>query len=167
MISALRSLRSGFYSSGYYASMGLAQGINAGSGAAISAANRLANQVATTMNNALKVGSPSKVTRKIGGFTTEGFVLGILDDIRNVKSAAERVADAAIPTGRIAERMAYAGAYVPDSSYEYSGTVDSTYTIIVPVYLEGREIARVTAPYTEAELDKKQKVKNMIKGKKG
>lgn len=167
MISALRSLRSGFYSSGYYASMGLAQGINAGSGAAISAANRLANQVATTMNNALKVGSPSKVTRKIGGFTTEGFVLGILDDIRNVKSAAERVADAAIPTGRIAERMAYAGAYVPDSSYEYSGTVDATYTIIVPVYLEGREIARVTAPYTEAELDKKQKVKNMIKGKKG
>ena len=167
MISALRSLRSGFYSSGYYASMGLAQGINAGSGAAISAANRLANQVATTMNNALKVGSPSKVTRKIGGFTTEGFVLGILDDIRNVKSAAERVADAAIPTGRIAERMAYAGAYVPDSSYEYSGTVDATYTIIVPVYLEGREIARVTAPYTEAELDKKQKVKNMIKGIKG
>lgn len=154
MISALRSLRSGFYSSGYYASMGLAQGINAGSGAAISAANRLANQVATTMNNALKVGSPSKVTRKIGGFTTEGFVLGILDDIRNVKSAAERVADAAIPTGRIAERMAYAGAYVPDSSYEYSGTVDATYTIIVPVYLEGREIARVTAPYTQEELDK-------------
>lgn len=167
MISALRSLRSGFYSSGYYASMGLAQGINAGSGAAISAANRLANQVATTMNNALKVGSPSKVTRKIGGFTTEGFVLGILDDIRNVKSAAERVADAAIPTGRIAERMAYAGAYVPDSSYEYSGTVDATYTIIVPVYLEGREVARVTAPYTEAEQNKRQKVKNMIKGKKG
>lgn len=167
MISALRSLRSGFYSSGYYASMGLAQGINAGSGAAISAANRLANQVATTMNNALKVGSPSKVTRKIGGFTTEGFVLGILDDIRNVKSAAERVADAAIPTGRIAERMAYAGAYVPDSSYEYSGTVDATYTIIVPVYLEGREIARVTAPYTEADLNKKQKVKNMIKGIRG
>lgn len=157
MISALRSLRSGFYSSGYYASMGLAQGINAGSGAAISAANRLANQVATTMNNALKVGSPSKVTRKIGGFTTEGFVLGILDDIRNVKSAAERVADAAIPTGRIAERMAYAGAYVPDSSYEYSGTVDATYTIIVPVYLEGREIARVTAPYTQEELDKLEK----------
>ena len=94
-------------------------------------------------------------------------MLGILDDIRNVKSAAERVADAAIPTGRIAERMAYAGAYVPDSSYEYSGTADATYTIIVPVYLEGREIARVTAPYTEAELDKKQKVKNMIKGKKG
>lgn len=164
MISALRSLRSGFYSSGYYASMGLAQGINAGSGAAISAANRLANQVVTTMNNALKVGSPSKVTRKIGGFTTEGFVLGILDDIRNVKSAAERVADAAIPTGRIAERMAYAGAYVPDSSYEYSGTVDATYTIIVPVYLEGREIARVTAPYTEAELEKIQKRNNRRKG---
>lgn len=164
MISALRSLRSGFYSSGYYASMGLAQGINAGSGAAISAANRLANQVATTMNNALKVGSPSKVTRKIGGFTTEGFVLGILDDIRNVKSAAERVADAAIPTGRIAERMAYAGAYVPDSSYEYSGTVDATYTIIVPVEVDGREFARATASYTQEELEKIQKRNNRRNG---
>lgn len=164
ILATIRSLRSGFYSSGYYASMGLAQGINAGSGAAISAANRLASQVATTMNNALKVGSPSKVTRKIGGFTTEGFVLGILDDIRNVKSAAERVADAAIPTGRIAERMVYAGAYMPDSSYEYSGTVDATYTIIVPVILEGREVARVTAPYTEAELEKIQKRNNRRKG---
>lgn len=53
--------------------------------------------------------------------------------------------------------MAYAGAYVPDSSYEYSGTVDATYTIIVPVYLEGREVARVTAPYTQEELDKLEK----------
>ena len=60
--------------------------------------------------------------------------------------------------------MAYAGAYVPDSSYEYSGTVDATYTIIVPVYLEGREIARVTAPYTEAELEKIQKRNNRRKG---
>ena len=41
------------------------------------------------------------------------------------------------------------------------------YTIIVPVEMEGREVARVTAPYTEAELNKKQKVKNMIKGIKG
>lgn len=164
ILATIRGLRSGFYSSGYYASMGLAQGISAGAGAAIAAANRLANQVAATMNNALKVGSPSRVTREIGGFTTEGFVLGILDDIRNVKSAAERVADAAIPTGRIAERMAYAGAYMPDSSYEYSGTVDATYTIIVPVILEGREVARVTAPYTEAELEKLQKRNNRRKG---
>lgn len=167
MVSAVRNLRSGFYSSGYYASAGLAQGINAGSGAAIAAANRLASQVAATMNRALKVGSPSRVTREIGGFTTEGFVLGILDDVRAVKRAAVQVAEAALPSGSIADRFAYAGAYVPDSRFEYTETMDATYTIIVPVILEGREVARVTAPYTEAELNKKQKVKNMIKGIKG
>lgn len=167
MVSAVRNIRSGFYSSGYYASAGLAQGINAGSGAAIAAANRLASQVAATMNRALKVGSPSRVTREIGGFTTEGFVLGILDDVRAVKRAAVQVAEAALPSGSIADRFAYAGAYVPDNRFEYTETMDATYTIIVPVILEGREVARVTAPYTEAELDKKQKVKNMIKGIKG
>ncbi|WP_346662811.1 tape measure protein [uncultured Merdimonas sp.] len=167
MVSAVRNIRSGFYSSGYYASAGLAQGINAGSGAAIAAANRLASQVAATMNRALKVGSPSRVTREIGGFTTEGFVLGILDDVRAVKRAAVQVAEAALPSGSIADRFAYAGAYVPDSRFEYTETMDATYTIIVPVILEGREVARVTAPYTEAELNKKQKVKNMIKGIKG
>lgn len=167
MLSIVRNLRSGFYNSGYYASTGLAQGINAGAGAAIAAANRLANQVAATMNKALKVGSPSRVTRKIGGFTTEGFVLGILDNIQSVQKASVRVAQAAIPTGRIAERMAYTGAYEPISNHEYTGTVDATYTIIIPFNVDGREFARVTAPYTEAELNKQQKVKNMIKGIKG
>lgn len=164
MLSAVRSLRPGFYSSGYYASMGLAQGINSGAGAAIAAANRLANQVAATMNSALKVGSPSRVTRKIGGFTTEGFVIGILDDITRVENAAKRIANAAIPTGAVAERIAYAGSYRMEGDYEYAGMVEKSYTIIVPVELDGREIARVTAPYTEAEMDKRQKVKNMIKG---
>lgn len=167
MVSEVRSLRSDFYSSGYYASAGLAQGINAGAGAAIAAANRVASQVSVAMNRALKVGSPSRVTREIGGFTTEGFVLGILDDIRKVKRAAVQVAEAALPSGGIAERFAYAGAYVPDSRFEYSEMMNATYTIIVPVIMDGREVARVTAPYTEAELNKKQKVKNMIKGIKG
>ena len=164
MVSAVRNIRSGFYSSGYYASAGLAQGINAGSGAAIAAANRLASQVAATMNRALKVGSPSRVTREIGGFTTEGFVLGILDDVRAVKRAAVQVAEAALPSGSIADRFAYAGAYVPDSRFEYTETMNATYTIIVPVILEGREVARVTAPYTEAELEKRDKFNSRLRG---
>ena len=52
-----------------------------------------------------------------------------------------------------------------DENYNY--TRSARYTIIVPVEMEGREVARVTAPYTESELNKKQKVKNMIKGIKG
>ena len=34
---------------------------------------------------------------------------------------------------------------------------DANYTIIVPVEIDGKETARVIAPYTEAELDKRQR----------
>ena len=47
--------------------------------------------------------------------------------------------------------------------YEYSR--NAKYTIVVPVEIDGKETARVTAPYTEAELDKRQKINNMINGK--
>lgn len=164
ILSALSPLQSNFYNSGYYASIGLANGINAGAPSAIAAANRLANQVAATMNSALKVGSPSRVTRKIGGFTTEGFALGLLDDVSEVKRAAAEVAVAAIPTGYISRSIASAGSRVSDLCFEYEGDVSASYTIIVPLEIEGREVARATATYTQEELEKKEKLNKYMKG---
>ncbi len=57
MVPEVSAMQPRFYSSGYHASMGQANGINAG--AAIAAANRVANQVSATMRSALKVHSPS------------------------------------------------------------------------------------------------------------
>lgn len=42
-----------------------------------------------------------------------------------------------------------------DDDYVY--TRNANYTIIVPVEIDGKETARVIAPYTEAELDKRQR----------
>lgn len=42
-----------------------------------------------------------------------------------------------------------------DESFLYD--YDANYTIIVPVEIDGKETARVIAPYTEAELDKRQR----------
>ncbi|MCI9271677.1 MAG: tape measure protein [Dorea sp.] len=175
MVSALSVMQPRFYSAGYYSAIGLANGINAGSGAAIAAANRVASQVAATMERALKIGSPSRITREIGGFTTEGFVLGLLNDIQKVRAASEELADAAIPTGEIASRVAFAGDighmlnnmgspsfYASD---EYSYSHDATYTIVVPVELEGREIAKASATYTKEELELMEKMCNYRKGK--
>lgn len=164
IVSALTPMQSRFYNSGYYASIGLANGINAGSGRAIAAANRLANQVALTMEKALDVGSPSRVTRKIGGYTTEGFALGLLDDIREVKEAALEVAQMAIPSGDIAARVAYAGTYTPSNVYDNLNTEGATYTIVVPLSVDGREFARAAATYTQEELDSMEKFKNYRKG---
>lgn len=164
ILSALSPLHSGFYTSGYYASIGLADGINAGAGAAIAAANALATRVAQTMDAALKVGSPSKVTRKTGGFASEGFVLGLLDNLRNARKAAVALAESAVPAGNIAARAAAAGSYTPGGGHDYVGEKDETYTIIVPLDIEGREVARATATYTKEELEKKEKLNRYMKG---
>lgn len=165
MVSTVSAMQPQFYNSGYHASIGLANGINAGAGAAIAAANRVANQVASTMRNALQVHSPSRVTRKIGGYTTEGFVEGLLEDIRDVKEAALRIGRTAMPSYGGSGRAAYAGGY--DSGYEsgFGGRAGAAYTIIVPVEMEGREIAKATAVFTQEELDSMEQFENYRKGK--
>lgn len=157
-------LNTSFYNSGYYASLGLARGIDAGAGAAIAAANRIANQVAKTMRNALEVHSPSRVTEEIGNYTATGFIKGMLAEVREAKAAAYEFAMAAIPTGEIARRVTFAGGYTMHVHEEYEGTVNSNYTIVVPVEVDGREIARVTAPYTQAELERRETRNNRKRG---
>lgn len=181
IISELMQLREEFYRSGYFASIGLANGINAGAGAAITAARTLANQVAETMNKALDVGSPSRVTRKIGEFTTEGFVIGILDDIKNVRCAAADIAESAVPDfARAGYPYAFDGfgdinmhyLYEPNDENkivkELRGIKDSlearTYVFESHFDVDGREFVKSTAQYTEEELKKRNKVRDLIKG---
>lgn len=108
MSDALSGLRQSFYRSGYYASLGLAEGINAGSGAAISAADRLANTIAETMRSALQVSSPSKVTTRIGEYAGIGPAIGIARMIPEVEKASGELAEAMLP-GKIADYAAHIG----------------------------------------------------------
>ncbi len=165
MVSTVSAMQPQFYNSGYHASIGLANGINAGAGAAIAAANRVANQVASTMRNALQVHSPSRVTKEIGGYTTEGFVEGLLEDIRDVKEAALKLGRTAMPSYGGSGRVAYAGGYNPGYESGFGGRVGASYTIIVPVEMEGREIAKATAVFTQEELDSMEQFENYRKGK--
>ena len=164
MVSLVSAMQPQFYSSGYHASMGLANGINAGAGAAIAAANRVANQVSATMRSALQVHSPSRVTKKIGGYTTEGFVEGLLEDIREVRDAALRIGKAALPVNGAVDRISYAGGYGTGAGADFAEGYGATYTIIVPLNVEGREIARATAAYTKEELDSMEFFENYRKG---
>ena len=51
-----------------------------------------------------------------------------------------------------------------DLSDDYVYTKNANYTIIVPVEIDGKETARVIAPYTEEELNKLQKRDNRKHG---
>ena len=157
-------MESKFRTSGYYAAVGLANGINSGSGKAIAAANRLANTVSQTINNALKIHSPSRVTEESGEFTTEGMAVGMLNKIREVREAAKRVAQEAIPTGYINRMAASANAFQVDISYSYAGDINARYYFEIPVVIDGKEAAKATATYTQEELEKRNKLNKYMRG---
>ena len=166
IVSAMRSAQSGAYSSGVYIGVGLANGIRSQVGAVRSAASSLAAAAEAAIVAKAKIGSPSKVSTKLGGFWGIGWVNGILDKVQEAKAATLELftVPSLVPVPDIGMTI---GGSIRDLDENYNYTRSARYTIIVPVEMEGREVARVTAPYTEAELNKKQKVKNMIKGIKG
>lgn len=166
IVAAMRSASGGAYSSGVYIGQGLANGMRSQIGPVRSAAAALASAAEAAIVAKAKIGSPSKVSTKLGGFFGIGWVNGILDKVREAKAATLELftVPSLVPVPDISMTI---GGSIRDLDENYNYTRSARYTIIVPVEMEGREVARVTAPYTEAEQNKRQKVKNMIKGKKG
>lgn len=151
--------------SGQWAAIGLANGLDDGSHYAVAAAARLANRVSDTINAELKVGSPAKVPRESGNWAAIGLALGLMDYLRKVEKASETLSRAAIPTIPTAERIAHTNRGVFSYDYEVSGdSFGGNYTIIVPVEIDGREVARVTAPYTQEELARIERMSSRKRG---
>lgn len=166
IVAAMRSASGGAYSSGVYIGVGLANGIRSQVGAVRSAAASLASAAEAAIVAKAKIGSPSKITTDLGEFLGIGWVNGILSKVKEAKAATMELIS--IPSlTPIPEIGMNIQAGVRDLDENYSYTRNAKYTIVVPVEIDGKETARVTAPYTEAELNKQQKVKNMIKGIKG
>ena len=95
---ALDELEDTAYGSGLDTSQGLADGINDNAWAAIQAAKDLANQIAAAMNSALDINSPSGVTEETGRYTAQGFEVGYVDEMRDIRDRMTRstsTADAA------------------------------------------------------------------------
>lgn len=156
IVSAMRSAQSGAYSSGVYIGVGLANGIRSQVGAVRSAAASLAAAAEAAIVAKAKIGSPSKVSTKLGGFFGIGWVNGILDKVREAKAATLELftVPSLVPVPDIGMTI---GGSIRDLDENYNYTRSARYTIIVPVEMEGREVARVTAPYTQEELDKLEK----------
>ncbi len=105
-------LSSQFNRIGQDAMKGLNAGLKARRAQVISTARSIANDVASTMQNALKISSPSRVMRDdIGKMIPEGIAQGIRDNAKSVYREVERMAGTmAISTPEVAlgtSRMAY------------------------------------------------------------
>ena len=159
-VSRLRSGRSGAYSAGSYIGQGFAAGMNASLGAVRAAAAAMAAAADAAVRAKAKIKSPSRVAMKSGRYWGEGLGLGMLDMMGFVERASQKLIS--IPN-ITAPRLA--AAYSGEMSADYDYYRNSEYIIEVPLTVDGREVARATASYTQEELNKKQTRENRKKGK--
>lgn len=158
--SALMAGKASAYSAGAYISIGFAQGMLSQLAIVKNAATQLAAQADKAVRAKAKIKSPSRVAGQLGVYWGEGLAGGIASMAKDVWNAAQELVS--VPN-IAAPNLAYAYSGAMSSEYEY--TRNSQYTIEVPVVMDGREVAKVSADYMEAELDKRQTRANRKQGK--
>lgn len=164
VVAAMSSAQSGAYSSGVYIGVGLANGMLSQAGAVRSAAASLAAAAEAAIVAKAKIGSPSKISTDLGEFWGIGWVNGILSKVKDAKAAAMDLISipSLVPVTDIGMNIRGGGIQDLDDNYSYTRT--ARYTIVVPVEIDGKETARVTAPYTEAELERRDKFNSRLRG---
>ena len=145
----------------------------------MSTANSIANTAASTISNALQIGSPSKLLRKYGAWGIEGLEIGMESREKGVKRIARRITDA------------MASIFIPQmSDYSYSGELAMaggfTYSmdglredmaelidavnsrpIVVQndLKVDGRSFAKSTTMYITREQESQAQLAEYIEGK--
>lgn len=162
LVSAVRSALSNVstYQYGAYIGQGLANGIWSQLGNVRAAANALVAQAERAIRAKAMIHSPSKLTYQLGEYFGEGFTNGIENLTKDAWKAASDLVS--IPAVNVPQ-MALAG-WDTTLNDEYFYNDSAEYVIYVPVEIDGKEVATVTAPYTEAELAKRQKYRNRKQG---
>lgn len=164
IVSSMRSASSGSYSCGVYIGQGLANGMQSQLGIVRSVSVQLAAAAEEAIRAKAKIHSPSRISDKLGQYWGEGWIGGLISKVKDAWKAAKELVS--IPDLAASDaNLSFAGSYgnaTLSEDYNYNHT--GTYTIIVPVEVDGREFARATASYTQEELDKNEKLKNMVKG---
>lgn len=116
---------------------GLWNGIKAKFDGVISRVQALAAKLPKAVKKVLGIGSPSKVMKQLGKWTGEGFAIGIEKSYRQVQNAMGGIYNLQ-PAGM-------GGMLNTAFSDAYDYNVSARYEVVVPVNLNGREIARASA----------------------
>ena len=160
---------------------GIASGISSAAGQLWNAAKSALGNFKDKILGFFGIHSPSRWGKYVGKMLDYGIAGGLTGYVSKISNGAKKVMDSITDTFECGSGIADIGAAfagetpvnmsytvtVNDgelSSKDISYTRNAKYTIVVPVQIDGKETARVTAPFTEAELNKRQKVNNMING---
>lgn len=165
------SLPGELHNSGVNAMQGFADGLNAGSGSVLSAAQSIANQVSSTINKALDIHSPSRVTKKSGQFTAKGLEVGMLDRLRNLASTAQKMARTVVDNMQIRSQQQLDLGFAGNGySMSFDMTSASDQTELPPIYvqsvveLDGKVVNKQLAPGMAHEFQNLQNKSNGGRG---
>lgn len=149
------------YSDGYNVPAGMASGIDGGSFLATQAASRLAADVRSSVARELAIYSPSRVMKELGGYTTEGFAIGMTDELNEVVKASDEVASSAISKLRTSEESYRRSAQV----LTQSASVRSTpVQVLQKIYLGGELIANKVTDAVISNIGGQQSLDSLYKG---
>lgn len=156
VISAMGSSGQGAYTCGVYIGAGLANGMASQLGHVKSVATQLAAAAEAAIRAKAQIHSPSRVSDKLGSYFGIGWVNAILGKVKLARKAAAQLVQipelATIPDIGMNIRTDIDDL---DDNYEY--TRNGTYTIYVPVEIDGKQVAKASAVYTQEELEKLDK----------
>lgn len=162
-VSAMRSAQGGAYSSGVYIGAGLANGMASQIGHVRAVAAELAAAAEAAIRAKAQIHSPSKVSEKLGGYYGTGFANGIEEKQRAVKNATMDLFK--IPELTKAPDISTdIRTGIDELKDEYSYTRSGEYVIYVPVEIDGKQVAKASAVYTQEELEKLDKQKKRKSG---
>ena len=160
IISAFNACQSRAQYCGQMIGMGLANGLRASEGSVRAAAASLAAAADAAIQAKAKIGSPSKVQYKNGIWWAQGLVNGMKAMKTKVKEVAS---DILYMPNMLQPNLSYSGMTTSlNSDYMYS--MSGEYIIEVPLEIDGREMARATAKYDQAELARSQKFDKTLRG---
>ena len=114
------------YSSGAAMMDGLNRGILSKTSSVLTTVQGLATSIKTTINTAMGINSPSKVTTMQGEYIGTGLQVGMQNSVPGIKAAATEISTASIP---------FSSSYSPETSGSiYNNGGNSEYTTISPVF---------------------------------
>ncbi|WP_270740302.1 phage tail tape measure protein [Lacticaseibacillus paracasei] len=153
--------------------MGLVKGIGNLAAKAWNAAVSVAKGIVNKVKGALGIHSPSKVmAQEVGQYIPAGVAVGITDNMKPITKAVDAMTAAtamsipAVDTSAFSYSVSALNNSVQGATL--SSNLDVNYTrkqtIEVPLYIDGREVARATANPMQTELSRMTRISNRRKG---
>lgn len=130
---------------------GIANGLKNGVSTVINAAKNAAKSAFDAAKKFLGIESPSKLFMYLGEMTDKGLAEGLAGNMDSVQNAMDDVLGITKqPFDAVVRNDFTAGYTAPATASREEGA--ERYVVEVPVNLDGRQVARVIAPYTKSEL---------------